>query len=336
MTTGEKIIYGIALIVVLTVLVTVLDVACMMVLDVRLAEVPKRAVAIVTGGQAPQPKPTATAPALVKATPTPKPVKATPTPKPVKATPTPKPVEATPTSIPPTSKPKSKPPTATPAPPSPTRPKLTEEAYGQQIHTILCLEGWHLYYLLELSGISDRWEGKNLEPSFIQYTTTTIDQEWIAKVTSLIPELHASSERLRAIETPPPNCQEFHERVLRASRQWDQAAVSVTEVVRDLETFLASVAALPEITNPGIEFQHAYPDLGGNQWDYQHPFTQLYGWFETGEVIGAANAAKAQNLVDRLREAGIEMSLASKLVYYYPADLDSKHMCEEGFDPCDF
>lgn len=95
---SDKVMYAIAGIVVLAVLVIVLDVACMMMLDMRLAEVPKRAVAIVTGGQAPQPKPTATAPALVKATLTPKPLKVTPTPRPVEATPTPIP----PTPIPPT------------------------------------------------------------------------------------------------------------------------------------------------------------------------------------------------------------------------------------------
>lgn len=111
MSTGEKIMYGIAVLVVPAVVVVTLDVACMMVLDMRLMEVPKRAVALVTGQQARQAEPTATASAPVEATPTPKPVKATPTPRPAKATPTP---------VPPTPTPIPIPPTATPILPSPT------------------------------------------------------------------------------------------------------------------------------------------------------------------------------------------------------------------------
>lgn len=107
MTSGEKVMYAIAVLVVLAVLVTVLDVACMMGLDMRLAEVPKRTVAIVTGARAGQPKPTTAAPT------------------PVKATPTPKPVPATPTPIPPTPLP---PPTATPLPPTPV-PECPAAAY---------------------------------------------------------------------------------------------------------------------------------------------------------------------------------------------------------------
>jgi len=118
MTSGEKVMYAIAVLVVLAVLVTVLDVACMMGLDMRLAEVPKRAVAIVTGARAGQPKPTTAAPT---------PVKATPTPRSVKATPTPKPVPATPTPIPPTPLP---PPTATPLPPTQPPPAAVCDCSG--------------------------------------------------------------------------------------------------------------------------------------------------------------------------------------------------------------
>jgi len=85
MTTVERVLSAIAVIVVLAVLVAVLDVACMVALDMRLAEVPKRAVAIVTGEQALQPKPAAPAP--VEATSTPKPTRATSTPIPPTAKP---------------------------------------------------------------------------------------------------------------------------------------------------------------------------------------------------------------------------------------------------------
>lgn len=124
----DRIMYAIAAVIVLAVLVTTLDVACMMGLDMRLAEVPKKAAEIPTGLLSRQPKPTATAPVLGKATPTPKPVKATPTSRFVRAaptphllTPTPKPVRATPTPIAPTpmptqtSHPTAAPPTHTPA-----------------------------------------------------------------------------------------------------------------------------------------------------------------------------------------------------------------------------
>ncbi len=62
--------YGLAGLVVLVVIVVMLDLACMMTLDMRLTEVPRRAVAIVTGEwQAHQPNPVALAPE--EATPTP-------------------------------------------------------------------------------------------------------------------------------------------------------------------------------------------------------------------------------------------------------------------------
>lgn len=110
---SDKVMYTIAAIVVLAVLVTVLDVACMMALDMRLAEVPRRA-AIAVGLLSSPLKPTAMAPAPVKATSPPEPVEATPTPIP--PTPTPKPVPATSTPIPPT---------PTPVPPTPIPPTAT-------------------------------------------------------------------------------------------------------------------------------------------------------------------------------------------------------------------
>ena len=75
MTSGEKVMYAIAVLVVLAVLVTVLDVACMMGLDMRLAEVPKRAA---TPVPTPTPRPSPSATPLLP-TPTPEPVTATPT-----------------------------------------------------------------------------------------------------------------------------------------------------------------------------------------------------------------------------------------------------------------
>jgi len=79
--------YAVASIVVLVALVAVLDVACMVALDMRLAEVLTRA-AIAVGLLSRQPEPTAPAPAPVQATPTPEPVEAISTPIPPTATPT--------------------------------------------------------------------------------------------------------------------------------------------------------------------------------------------------------------------------------------------------------
>ena len=136
----DRIMYAIAAVIVLAVLVTTLDVACMMGLDMRLAEVPKNAAEIPTGLLSRQPKPTAAAPVLVKATPTPKPVKATPTPRFVRATPTPhpltptpKPVRASPTPIPPTPMPTQTPhPTAAP----PTHTPATERTLYRVVEAL--------------------------------------------------------------------------------------------------------------------------------------------------------------------------------------------------------
>jgi hypothetical protein len=131
MTTEDKVVYAIAGIVVLVVIVTVLDVACMVALDMRLAKVPKRA-AIAVGLLSSSPEPAAPAP--VKATPTPKPAEETSTPKPKPPTPkpagetstpkpkplTPKPAEETSTPKPKLPTPKPVPATLTPVPPTPT------------------------------------------------------------------------------------------------------------------------------------------------------------------------------------------------------------------------
>ena len=131
MTTGEKIIYGIAALVVLAVAVVTLDVACMMALDMRLAEVSKRALARVVGMEVFQPKPVA-AQTLADAIPT-------PTLSPSEATPTSRPSEATLTVIPAT----TPSPTHTPQPtavrptqaPSPQRPsyRVVEALAGDTV-----------------------------------------------------------------------------------------------------------------------------------------------------------------------------------------------------------
>jgi len=113
---SDKVMYAIAGIVVLVVLVIVLDVACMMTLDMRLTEVPQRAVAIVAGVGAFQPKPVA-AQTLADVAPVPRASEATPAPRPSEATPSPIPSTPLPTHTP---QPTAVLPTQTPSPQRPS------------------------------------------------------------------------------------------------------------------------------------------------------------------------------------------------------------------------
>jgi len=125
---SDKVMYAIAGIVVLVVLVIVLDVACMMTLDMRLTEVPQRAVAIVAGVGAFQPKPVA-AQTLADVAPVPRASEADPTPRPSEATPSPIPSTPLPTHTP---QPTAVLPTQTPSPQRPSY-RVVEALAGDSI-----------------------------------------------------------------------------------------------------------------------------------------------------------------------------------------------------------
>ena len=99
MSTVEKIMYGITGLVMLVFIVAMLDVACMLGLDMRLTEVPKRAAARVVSVGAFQPKLVA-AQTLVSTTPALRTSEATPIPRPPEATSTPIPPTPLPTHTP--------------------------------------------------------------------------------------------------------------------------------------------------------------------------------------------------------------------------------------------